>query len=158
MFRGAGLICCVTQKCLLVCSWLLSLPFTLPHPTSISGGPLLSAPLLVWRKRPWLLCHLLPLLCWLLFKTSAPLWPWLLLCLRSLSPGPAEQGSHELSVKPKTGGHLASCYCSGPVLSMPSSYPPASCAPPASSNQPLSPSAWGRLDLISESPCPPPSD
>lgn len=83
---------------------------------------------------------------------------WLLLRLRSPSPGPAEQGSHELSVKPETGGHLASCYCSGPVLSTPSSYPPASCAPPASSNQPLSLSAWGRLDLISESPCPPPSD
>lgn len=115
-------------------------------------------PLLSAGRDLWLFRHRLPLLRWLLPKSSIPLWPWLLLCLRTLSPRPAEQASHELSVKP---GRACQLLLLRTCVPTPSSHPPASCAPPASSTPPTSPSALllGGVWISFLSPCaalPPP--
>lgn len=95
-------------------------------PTSISGGPLLSATFFLscagFCSKPQLLCG----------RGSCSVLGASLLGPRS-KPHMSSQRSQD--------GHLASCYCSGTVFPTPSSHPPASCAPPASSTPPTSPSA-----------------
>lgn len=137
-FRGAGLICCVTQKGLLVCSGFFPFPSLCHTPHPSQADPSCPPPLSAGRGL-WLFRHLLPLLRWLLPKTSTPLWPWLLLCLRSLSPRPAEQASHELSVKPRR----ASCQLLLLQACVPNAQLPSSCilCAPASSTPLTSPSA-----------------